>query len=57
MNKFAIGVYCTMVPEKIKIKKKKINKDELITRLRIYEKCTKFSMKEIVNIDALIEYL
>ena len=32
-------------------------KDELITRLRIYEKCTKFSMKEIVNIDALIEYL
>ena len=28
-------------------------KDELITgtHLRIYEKCTKFSMKEIVNTD------
>ena len=35
----------------------KYYKDELITRLRIYEKCTKFSMKEIVNTDALIEYL
>ena len=32
-------------------------KNELITRLRIYEKCTKFSVKEIANIDALIEYL
>ena len=32
-------------------------KDELITRLKIYEKCTKFSIKEIANIDALSEYL
>ena len=32
-------------------------KNELITRLRIFEKCTKFSVKEIANIDALIEYL
>ena len=32
-------------------------KNELITRLRIYEKCTKLSVKEIANIDALIEYL
>ena len=32
-------------------------KDELITRLKIHEKCTKFSMKETVNIDALSEYL
>ena len=32
-------------------------KHELMTHLRIYEKCTKFSVKEIANIDALIEYL
>ena len=32
-------------------------KDELITRLKIYKKCTKFGIKEIVNIDALSEYL
>ena len=30
-------------------------KEELLTRLKIYEKCTKFSMKDIANIDALIE--
>ena len=29
------------------------SKEELITRLKIYEKCTKFSMKDIVNIDVL----
>ena len=29
-------------------------KEESITRLEIYEKCTKFSTKDIVNTDALI---
>ena len=32
-------------------------KDELITCLIKYEKCTKFNMKEIVNLDELSEYL
>ena len=32
-------------------------KDELITRLRIYELCTRFSAKEMFNIEALIESL
>ena len=30
-------------------------KVELLTRLKIYKKCTKFSIKDIANIDALIE--
>ena len=28
-------------------------KDELITRLRIYAKCTEFSMKDTISIDTL----
>ena len=32
-------------------------KDELSTRLRIYDLCKKFSVKEIFNIEALIEGL
>ena len=32
-------------------------KNELLTRLKIYELCSKFSIKDIVNIDALIESL
>ena len=32
-------------------------KEESITRLEMYENCMKFSMKHIVNIDALIESL
>ena len=32
-------------------------KDEILTRLRIYDLCKKFSVKEILNIEALIEGL
>ena len=32
-------------------------KDELSTRLRIYDLCKKFSVKEVFNIEALIEGL